>query len=103
MLFDSSIPFARVSLDVIIPVVVITSSCCILIVSLAIKAHRRKPTTGREGLLNARGIARSTLDPEGKVFIHGEYWDAVSSEMIPEGTRVEVLEVQDNILKVKKA
>jgi membrane-bound serine protease (ClpP class) len=103
MLFDSSIPFARVSLDVIIPVVVITSSCCVLIVSLAIKAHRRKPTTGREGLLNAQGITRSTLDPEGKVFIHGEYWDAVSSEMIPEGTRVEVLEVKDNIIKVKKA
>jgi len=103
MLFDSSIPFARVSLDVIIPVVVITSSCCALIVLLAIKAHRRKPTTGREGLLKAQGITKSTLDPEGKVFIHGEYWDAVSSEMIPEGTRVEVLEIQDNTIKVKKA
>jgi len=103
MLFDSSVPFARVSLDVIIPVVVITSSCCALIVLLAIKAHRRKPTTGREGLLQAQGITKSTLDPEGKVFIHGEYWDAVSSEPIPEGTRVEVLEVQDSILKVKKA
>ena len=103
MLFDSSVPFARVSLDVIIPVVVITSSCCALIVLLAIKAHRRKPTTGREGLLQAQGITKSTLDLEGKVFIHGEYWDAVSSEPIPEGTRVEVLEVQDTILKVKKA
>jgi len=103
MLFDSSVPFARVSLDVIIPVVVITSSCCVLIVLLAIKAHRRKPTTGREGLLNAQGITKSTLDPEGKVFIHGEYWDAVSSEKIPEGARVEVLEVKDSILKVKKA
>ena len=103
MLFDSSVPFARVSLDVIIPVVVITSSCCALIVLLAIKAHRRKPITGREGLLQAQGITKSPLAPEGKVFIHGEYWDAVSSEPIPEGTRVEVLEVQDSILKVKKA
>ena len=103
MLFDSSIPFARVSLDIIIPVVVITSSCCILIILLAIRAHRRKPTTGREGLLNAQGITKSILDPEGKVFIHGEYWDAVSSEMIPEGTRIEVLEVKDSIIKVKKA
>jgi membrane-bound serine protease (ClpP class) len=103
MLFDSSVPFAQVSLDVIIPVVVITSSCCALIVLLAIKAHRRQPTTGREGLLQAQGITKSTLDLEGKVFIHGEYWDAVSSEPIPEGTRVEVLEVQDTILKVKKA
>lgn len=103
MLFDSSVPFARVSLDVIIPVVVITSSCCVLIVLLAIKAHRRKPTTGKEGLLNAQGTTKSTLDPEGKVFIHGEYWDAVSSEKIPEGARIEVVEVKDSILKVKKA
>ncbi len=63
MLFDSSVPFARVSLDVIIPVVVITSSCCALIVLLAIKAHRRKPITGREGLLQAQGITKSPLDP----------------------------------------
>jgi membrane-bound serine protease (ClpP class) len=84
-------------------VVVITSSCCALIVLLAIRAHRRKPTTGREGLLQAQGITKSPLDPQGKVFIHGEYWDAVSSEMIPEGTRVKVLEVKDSILKVQKA
>ena len=103
MLFDSSLPFARVSLDVLIPVVAITSSCCILIILLAIKAHRRKPATGREGLIRAQGIAKSRLNPAGKVFIHGEYWDAESSEMIPEGTRVEVLEVKDGMIKVKKA
>ena len=103
MLFDSSLPFARVSLDVLIPVVAITSSCCILIILLAIKAHRRKPATGREGLIRAQGITKSRLDPAGKVFIHGEYWDAESSEVIPEGTRVEVLEVKDGMIKVKKA
>jgi membrane-bound ClpP family serine protease len=37
------------------------------------------------------------------VFIHGEYWDATSDEMIPENTQVEVLEVKDTGIKVKKA
>ena len=103
MLFDSPVPFLRVSFDVIIPVVTVTSACFILVVYLAIKAHRRKPTTGREGLMGEKGIVKSTIDPMGKVFIHGEYWDAISDEAIPEGTKVKVTEVNDIEIKVKKA
>jgi len=103
MLFDSPVPFLRVSLDVIIPVVAITSAFLILAVYLTVKAHRRKPTTGREGLLGETGIVKSKIDPQGKVFIHGEYWDAISDEMIPEGTRVKVTEIKDIGIKVKKA
>jgi membrane-bound serine protease (ClpP class) len=102
MLFDSPVPFLRVSLDVIIPVVTTTSACFILVVYLAIKAHRRKPTTGREGLVGEKGIVKSKIDPQGKVFVHGEYWDAVSDEIIPEGTKVKVIEVKDIEIKVKK-
>jgi len=103
MLFDSPAPFLRVSLDTIIPVVAVTSGLLILAISLAIKAQRRKPTTGKEGLLGEIGVAKSTIDPQGKVFIHGEYWDATSDEPIPEGTRVKVIEVNNIVIKVKKA
>ncbi len=102
MLFDSPVPFLRVSFDVIIPVVTTTSACFILVVYLAIKAHRRKPTTGREGLVGEKGIVKSKIDPQGKVFVHGEYWDAVGDEVIPEGTKVKVIEVKDIEIKVKK-
>lgn len=103
MLFDSPVPFLRVSLDVMIPVVTITSACFILAIYLTIKAHRRKPTTGREGLVGEKGVVRSKIDPKGKVFIHGEYWDATSDEKIPEGTEVTVIEVNDIAIKVKQA
>ena len=104
MLFDSqSAPFARVSYDVLIPVVLITSVCCVLIVYLAIRAYSRKPTTGREGLTGEIGISKSAIDPEGKVYVHGEYWDALSDEAIPEGIPVKVVEVKDSKLKVRKA
>jgi membrane-bound serine protease (ClpP class) len=103
MLFDSPAPFLRVSLDTIIPVVAVTSGLLILAISLAIKAQRRKPTTGKEGLLGEIGVAKSTIDPQGKVFIHGEYWDATSDEPIPEGTRVKAIEVNNIVIKVKKA
>ena len=103
MLFDSPLPFLRVSYNVLIPVVVIISACFILVISLAIKAYSKKPTTGKEGLVGEIGMSKSPIDPSGKVFIHGEYWDAVSDEAIPEETRVQVTEVNNIELKVKKA
>jgi membrane-bound serine protease (ClpP class) len=104
MLFDSrTAPFARLSYDVLIPVVAITSACCMAIVYLAVRAYRRKPTTGREGIVGEIGISKSDIDPEGKVFVHGEYWDALSDETIPEGTAVKVAEVKDSKLKVTRA
>lgn len=103
MLFDSPLPFLRVSFSVLIPVVVITSLCFILVISLAIRAYTKKPTTGKEGLVGAIGITKSPIDPSGKVFIHGEYWDAVSDEAIPAETRVQVTEVNNIEIKVKKA
>jgi len=104
MLFDSrAAPFARLSFDVLIPVVSITSACCIAIVYLAIRAYRRKPATGREGIVGEIGVAKSSIDPEGKVFVHGEYWDALSNERIPEGTAVKVVEVMGSKLKVTRA
>ncbi len=103
MLFDSPLPFFRISFSVLIPVIVITSACFILVISLAIKAYSKKPTTGKEGLLGAIGVSKSPIDPSGKVFIHGEYWDAVSDETIPEETRVQVIDVNNIEIKVKKA
>ena len=102
MLFDSPLPFLRVSYSVLIPVIVIISLCFILVISLAIKAFTKKPTTGKKGLIGTIGITKSPIDPSGKVFIHGEYWDAVSDEAIPEETRVEVIEVNNLEIKVKK-
>jgi membrane-bound serine protease (ClpP class) len=104
MLFDSkTAPFARLSFDVLIPVVAVTSACCMVIVYLAVRAYRRKPATGREGIVGEIGICKSGIDPEGKVFVHGEYWDALSDEIIPAGATVKVLAVKDSKLKVTRA
>ena len=103
MMFDSPEPFLKVSLEFIFPVVTVTSTSFILAIYLAVKAQRRKPTTGKEGLVGTTGIVKAKIDPRGKVFIHGEYWDAESDEMIPEGTQIEVIAIKDIVLKVRKA
>ena len=66
MLFDSPLPFLRVSFSVLIPVVVITSLCFILVISLAIRAFTKKPSTGKKGLIGTIGITKSPIDPSGE-------------------------------------
>jgi len=39
----------------------------------------------------------------GKVFVDGEYWNAVSDSPIESGAPVEIIEMQGLILKVKPA
>jgi membrane-bound serine protease (ClpP class) len=103
MLVNSPVPELRPSLGVIIPVALGLSLIFILLVYLVIKAHARKAFTGKEGLIGEVGVARSDLDPEGKVFVHGELWHAEAGTMVPAGSRVRVVKVLDSLkLRVEK-
>ena len=63
---------------------------------------RRRPVrTGAEGLLHERGVARSELRPQGKVFVHGELWDATAEQPVAAGDAVEVIAVRDMSLAVR--
>ena len=102
MLFDSPAPFLRVAPKVLITTVTITASFFILVATLAFRAYMRKPASGSEGLIGMVGVAVSRIAPRGKVFVHGEYWNAYSKEVIEEGEEVEVIEVEGLKVKVKK-
>ena len=102
MLYESPAPYLRVSWGVILVTVLATSAFFTVVVAKALSVHRRRPTTGREGLIGLEGLAETGMAPEGKVFVRGEYWDAWSAEPIAAGSRVKVLEVDGMRLKVKK-
>jgi len=104
MLVNSPIPELKPSLSFIIPMALGLSAIFIFLVIIAIRAHSKKASTGREGLLGEIGVVHSDLSPEGKVFVHGEIWRAEASEAIPKGTKVVVVEVMDGLkIRVKKA
>lgn len=104
MLIDTPIPEFRPSLKVIIPVALALSLIFIFLIVIAIRAHMKKVYTGKEGLVGEIGVARSDIKPEGKVFVHGEIWDAEATEDIAKGAKVKVLEVKDNLmLRVTKS
>jgi membrane-bound serine protease (ClpP class) len=57
--------------------------------------------TGSEGLLSEIGQARTALAPAGKVFVHGEYWDAESATPVAVGDQVRILAVDGMKLRVE--
>ncbi|MBE0503680.1 MAG: nodulation protein NfeD [Desulfuromonadales bacterium] len=102
LLFDSPEPWLRLSWKVVLSTVLVAAGFFLLIVKKALTAQRRPKTTGREGLIGEAGTAQSSIDPEGKVFIHGEYWDANSDTPIAAGDKVVVEAVEGMNLKVRK-
>jgi membrane-bound serine protease (ClpP class) len=99
-LVDAPIPEMRVhlatALAVSIPLGIITA----FLMSIAVRARRNKVVTGEQGLIGEIGIAQTTLAPAGKVFVHGELWDAVSTVPVPAGERIVVRQVDGLTLRV---
>lgn len=104
MLFESPGPFLRLSLYLILPAVIVTVLFFTLTVGLALKAYRRKPVTGKEGLIGSSGIAKNEITKKGGlVLIHGEIWSAYSDETIQKGDEVIVENISDLKIKVHKS
>jgi membrane-bound serine protease (ClpP class) len=104
MLVDTTELPLRVSWKVIVPVVAATAGIFVFAVSAGIRAQLRRPATGAEGLVGQLGVARTRLDPDGQVFVHGELWRAVGDEgAIGEGEAVRVVGMDGLTLRVSRA
>ena len=103
LLVDGPIPEMRVrlvtALAVSIPLGIITA----FLMSIAVRARRNKIVTGEQGLVGELGVTETGLAPAGKVFVHGELWDAISKVNIPAGERVVVRQVDGLTLRVDPA
>ena len=102
MLFESPNAELRLSWTVLIPTVILVSIFFLATAGLAIRAYRRKPATGKEGIIGMEGTAETNISPEGKVFVHRETWNARSEEAVTKGERVIVLDVTGLTLTVRK-
>lgn len=99
MLFED----VGVSLRLMAPTIVLIGGFFVVVSTLAFRAYRSKPQSGMEGLIGEVGVVKEPVDPEGLVFVHGEYWRAVSGEKLEPGEMVTVEEVTGLVLKVRKA
>jgi membrane-bound serine protease (ClpP class) len=103
MLINTDATFLQISKPLIFAAVGTTAAFFIFAIGATVRAMKRKPTTGKEGLTGATGKAVNDINSKGgKVFVRGEYWNAVSDKKIKKDTEVEVLEVNGLKIKVKK-
>lgn len=102
MLIDSDVPYLQISLSVIIPAVIATVAFFIFAIYFAIKAQKRRVTTGEAGLVGGTAEVKQMKNGKGVVFVHGEYWQALGTEDFPDGTKVKIIGVEGMVLKVDK-
>jgi membrane-bound serine protease (ClpP class) len=101
MLVNSPFPEMRVHWSTAIALALPFSAITVLLLSLAIRARRNKVATGKEGMIGETGAAITDLAPEGKVFVHGEYWNAVAARPLPAGSRIRVIDIDKLTLTVE--
>ena len=101
MLIKTDAPFLQISWAVMIPVIGLTALLSFAMVGMGVRALRRRPLTGSEGMVGLVGIAKTALSPRGQIAIRGELWEAMSEEPVEAGRMVEVTAIEGLRLRVK--
>ena len=101
LLVDSPIPEMRVHLLTALAVSVPLGLITAFLMGIALKARGNKMVSGAQGIIGETGIAQTALSPRGKIFVHGELWDAVSSSDVSAGEPVIVRRIDGLLLQVE--
>lgn len=104
LISSNDAPYLAIDRRLIALVVTLVTAFFVLVVGAVVRTQRGKSATGREGMVGMMGVARSELDPDGIVFLHGERWSAHSQDgRVEAGERVLVTQVEGLLLQVSKA
>jgi membrane-bound serine protease (ClpP class) len=95
---DLSVPFLRVIAPAVLGFAIVG---LVLVIGVS-RSFSRPQFAGREGMLGDVAVVDRDIDPRGRVFLHGEYWNAVSDEAIAAGESVEILSVDSLELRVAR-
>jgi membrane-bound serine protease (ClpP class) len=101
-LFDTPESDLMVDRSVIFAVVACVSGVMLIVGSLALATWRRKSLLGQEGMVGEIGEVKVRLSPRGKVWVHGEYWNAEGEEELEAGEQVRVVGVERMVLRVRR-
>ena len=102
MLIDSEDPAMQISKDILYPTLGLAIVFSIGILIFATRTRNLKKQGGADGMLGEIGIVKETLNPNGRVLVHGELWEAECEGKIMEGEHVIVESVVGLKVRVKK-
>jgi len=97
-------PYYRLSLVLVISVVAATTLFFLFAITAGLRAQRRTPVTGEEGMIGQIGVTKTRLVPQGTVMVIGEHWNAISfdGKAIEKGERVKVVQLERRVVKVRR-
>jgi membrane-bound serine protease (ClpP class) len=101
MLFEGTSPDMKLSLQVLLPTIILISGFFIGVAGLVFRSQVSKPSTGSMGMVGEIGMVKKALTPEGKVFVHGELWNARAKAPLEVGVKVRIVKVVNLILEVE--
>jgi membrane-bound serine protease (ClpP class) len=102
MLFNRADPLFRLSLSYIIPATLVTAAFFVFVIGKGLRAQLLPVKAGAETMVGKTVTALTPIDSSGgKIFIEGEYWNAVSDTAIEKGEVAEIAALQGLTLKVK--
>ncbi len=102
MLFNRADPLFRLSLSYIIPATLVTAAFFVFVLGKGLRAQLLPVKAGTETMVGKTVTALTPIDSSGgKIFIEGEYWNAVSDTAIEKGEVAEIAALQGLTLKVK--
>lgn len=102
LLFDTQTGDLGVDRSIIFTAVATLASFVFAISYLVYRSQKSKPTLGIEGMLGQVADVRAKINPAGKVFVRGEYWNAEAEDEIDVGEKVEIVGYQGLNLKVRR-
>jgi membrane-bound serine protease (ClpP class) len=102
-LFDTESSDLAVDRSIIFTAVATVGAIMLTLSYLVFKSQKLTPTMGMDGLVGEIGEVRGKLEPAGKIFVHGEYWNAEADSEIDVGENVEVIGYQGMRLKVRRS
>ena len=98
-----SSPLFQINPGLIAGVVIVATVFVVFVIGAIVRTHRRRQQTGREAMVGTVAVARTTLDPTGTVFVHGERWEATVDEgKVEPGEEVVITKVEGLRLRVAK-
>ena len=102
MLVDTGIPELSIGWGTAIAVTLPFALITVFLLRLAVKSYRYKVATGSESMVGEIGVAKTDVGAEGRVFVHGEWWNANSDQTIASGQKIRIVGVDGLNVKVEQ-
>jgi len=101
LIFNTPDAKYQLALSLIITMSVISFTFIFIILSLAIKSHKRKIVSGREGLIGSEGVVLSVMNDQTVVRVSGEIWDAKSKARLNPSDKIRVTGIKGLVLMIE--